>query len=110
MAHPLSHQYVHCSLRISILFLFAITAADVVPYGGLKKCPRTSAIVRIIFSFWAFEFSEDVLRNKKIIIGLNSFSNQRLIYLAPFNYTSLCIDLPIGLTAYQLLASSKNTT
>ena len=87
MAHPLSHQYVHCSYRI--------TAADVVPCGGPKKCPRTSAIVRIIFSFWAFEFSEDVLRNKKIIIGLNSFSNQRLIYLAPSNYTSLCIDYPV---------------
>ena len=30
------------------------------------------------------EISEDILRNQKTIIGLDSFSNQRLIYLALF--------------------------
>ena len=48
------------------------------------KGPRTSSIVQIIFSFWCSEISEGVLRNQKIIIGLDSFSNQRLIYLTPF--------------------------
>ena len=68
-------------------------AAGVVPCGGRKKSPRTSSIVQIIFSFWSFEISEGILRNQKIIIGLDSFSNQRLIYLAPFGlYNSLCLD------------------
>ena len=34
-----------------ILFLFATTAAGVVPCGGPKKSPRTSSIVQIIFFF-----------------------------------------------------------
>ena len=38
----------------------------------------------IIFSFWSFEISGGILRNQKFIIGLDSFSNQRLIYLALF--------------------------
>ena len=50
-------------------FLFAITAAGVVPCGGPKKSPRTSSIVQVIFSFWSFEISEDILRNQKFIIG-----------------------------------------
>ena len=49
-----------------------------------KKSPRTSSIVQITFSFWPFEISENILRNQKSIIGLDSFSNQGLIYLAPF--------------------------
>ena len=56
-------------------FLFAITAADV--------SPHTSFIVMIIFSFWSFEISEDILiiilGNQKTIIGLDTFSNQDLI-------------------------------
>ena len=36
------------------------------------------------FSFWSFEIRECILRNQKIIIGLDSFSSQDLIYLAPF--------------------------
>ena len=66
------------------LILFAITAAGVVPCGGPKKSPRTSSIVQVIFSFWSFEISEDVLRNQKFIIGKDSFSYQCLIYLVPF--------------------------
>ena len=65
-------------------FLFAMTAAGVVPCGGPKKSPRTASIVQIIFSFWSFENSEGILRNQKKIFGLDSFSNKRLIYLAPF--------------------------
>ena len=78
---------------MSVLFLFAITAAGVVPCGGPKKSPRTSSIVQILFSFWSFEIREDILRNKNNIIGLDSYSKQRSIYLAPFLInTSLCTD------------------
>ena len=62
----------------SVLFLFPITAAGVVPCGGHKKSPRTSSIVQIIFSVWSFEISEGILRNQKIIIGFDLFSKQRL--------------------------------
>ena len=65
-------------------FLFAFTAAGVVPCGGHKKSPRTSSIVQIIFSFWSFEICEDILRNQKIIIGLDTFSNQDLICMIHF--------------------------
>ena len=54
------------------------------PCGGPKKSPRTSFIVQIIFSFWSFEIREDILRSQKIVKGLDSYSNQRSIYLAPF--------------------------
>ena len=37
-----------------------------------------------IFSFWSFEISEGILRNQKSIIGLDSFTYQRLIPFAPF--------------------------
>ena len=69
---------------ISFLVSFAITAAGGVPCGGPKKSPRTSSIVQVIFSFWSFEISEDILRNQKLIIGQDSFSNQCFIYLVPF--------------------------
>ena len=61
------------ALKGSVLFLFPFTAAGVVPCGGRKKSPHTSSI---IFSFWSFEISEGILRNQKIIIGIDSFSNQ----------------------------------
>ena len=51
--------------------------------------------VQIIFSFWSFEISEDILRNQTFIIGLDSFSNQYLIYLSHFDNTSLCIDYSV---------------
>ena len=59
--------------------------------------PRTSSIVQIIFCFWSFEISEGILRNQKIIIGLDSFSNQRLTSLAPFDYDSLLIMIGISI-------------
>ena len=45
---------------------------------------KAKSIVQDIFSFWSFEIREDILRNQKIVIGLDSYSNQRSIYLAPF--------------------------
>ena len=54
------------------------------PRGGPKKSPRTSSIVQIIFSFWSFEISQGILRYQKIVIGLDSFSNQSFLYFDPF--------------------------
>ena len=56
---------------------------------------RTSSIVQIIFSFRYFEISEGILRNQKIIIGLDTFSNQHLIYIYIWPHLdniSRCID------------------
>ena len=46
--------------------------------------PRTSSIVQIKFSFWSFEISEGILKNRENVMGVDSFSNQHLIYLTPF--------------------------
>ena len=66
------------------------------PCGGPKKSHRTSSIVQIIFSFWPFEISEGIRRNQKLIIGLDSFSNQswsgNLFLIAPF--PDLCLLVP----------------
>ena len=43
---------------------------------------RTSTILQFIFHFWSFEISEHILRNKNLIIGLDSYS-RRFIYLDP---------------------------
>ena len=43
----------------NLYILFAIPAAGVVPCGGLKKSPRASSIVQIIF-FRSFEISKNV--------------------------------------------------
>ena len=50
--------------------------------------------MQIIFSFWSFEISEGILRNQKLNIGLDSFSNHRIInvYLALLDNTRLFID------------------
>ena len=77
--------YAHFSKRISVFILFAITAAGVLYCDGHKTSPRTSPIVQIMFSFWSFEISEDMLSNQKLIICLDSFSQQRLIYWAPLS-------------------------
>ena len=74
------------------VFLFAFTAAGVVPCGGRKTYPRTSTIVQFIFHFWSFEITEHILRNQNLIIGLDSYS-RRFIYLDPILiYISLWID------------------
>ena len=84
MTHPLSHNIFTALKGFMFTFLFAITAAGVVPCEGPKMFRRTSSIVQIVFYFWSFEISEEILGNQKIIIGLDSFSNQSLIYLATF--------------------------
>ena len=88
MSHMHTRGYAHCSLLLKdlSLLLFAITAAGVVPCGGPKTSPRISSIVQIIFSFWSFDVSESILKSQKLIIGLDSFSNQRL-------YICLCLDI-----------------
>ena len=65
------------------------------PCGGPKKSPRTSSIVQVIFSFWSFEISEEILRNKKLIIGQDSFSNPFLYICSKLDNTSHCIDYPV---------------
>ena len=75
-----------CSLLLKehmFVFLFAFTAAGVVQCGGRKTSPRISTIVQFIFRFWSFEISEHILRNQNLIIGLDSYSRQRFIYLDP---------------------------
>ena len=54
-------------------FLFSFTAAGVVPCGGPKKSSRTSSIVQIIFSFWSFEISDNILRNQICMLSLDAF-------------------------------------
>ena len=66
-----------------ILFLFAFAAATVVQCGGRKTSPRTSTIVQFIFYFWSFEISVNVLRNQKLLIGLDSYSRHVFNYLDP---------------------------
>ena len=70
--------------ELILWFLFAFTAAGVVPCGGRKTSPRTSTIVQFIFYFWSFEISVNILRNqKKKMIGLDSYSRQVFNYLDP---------------------------
>ena len=63
------------------LILFAFTAAGVVPCGGRKTSPRTSTIVQFIFYFCSFEISVNILRNRKLMVGLDSYSRQVFNYL-----------------------------
>ena len=48
-----------------------------------KTSPRTSAIVHFIFHFWSFEISERILRNQKLMIGLDSYSRQFIYLFGP---------------------------
>ena len=67
MAHPLSYNIFAALNGTLFQFLFAITAAGVVPCGGPKKSPRTSSIVQVIVYVWYFEISEGILRNQKLL-------------------------------------------
>ena len=58
--YPKLYNMAHLLLSLNVFtaskgsnnyILFAFTAAGVVPCGGPKKYPRTSAIVQIIFFF-----------------------------------------------------------
>ena len=75
-----------CSLLLkerTFVLLFALTAAVVVQCGGRKTYAHSSTIVQFIFHLWSFEISEHILRYQNLIIGLNSYSSQRFIYLDP---------------------------
>ena len=61
-----SNGYMYFSV---VLFFFTITAARVVPCGGSKKSPY------IIYSEdYIFLLVLGILRNKKLIIGIDAFS------------------------------------
>ena len=62
--------------------------------AALKVSPYIIHNADYIFLL-VLEIRDDILRNQKTI-GLDSFSDQRLINLAPFRYTSLCIDYPVA--------------
>ena len=64
------------------------------PCGGPKKSPRTSSIVQVIFSFWSFEISEDILRTQDLLsVKIHFLTN--VSYIWPhLDNTSLCIDYP----------------
>ena len=70
-------------------FLCAFTAAGVVQYDGRKMSPRTSTIVQFIFHFWSFEISVNILRNQKLMIGLDTNARQVFDYLDPFWFISV---------------------
>ena len=55
------------------MFLFAITAACIVPCGGPKKSPRTVSIVQIIVYFWSFEINGNILSIQKLVLCLEPF-------------------------------------
>ena len=53
--------------------------------AAVKGLPVHHPLCRLYFPFGPLiKISDGILRNQKIIIGLDSFSNQRLIYLAQF--------------------------
>ena len=62
---------------LELAFYVLTTSYSIILHG-------TSSLVQIIFSFWSFEITEGILRNQKFIIGLDSFSKQSFIHLAPF--------------------------
>ena len=69
MAHALSLL----SQELTFIFVFAITAAGVVPCGGPKTSPSTSSIVQIIFYFWSFEINGNILRIQKLVLCLEPY-------------------------------------
>ena len=74
------------ALKGSQIYFYLLILQLVLSHVAAIKSPRTSSIVQIIFSFRSFEISEDILRNQKIIIGLDTFSNQHLINLVSFGF------------------------
>ena len=65
------------SEELTFTFVFAITAAGVVPCSGPKKSPRTSFIVQIIFHVWSFEINGNIL-------GIH-YANMSVQYTAIFH-------------------------
>ena len=100
--------------ELTIIFLFVVTAAGVVPCGIPKKRPGTSSIVQFVFYFWSFEISRNILRNQKTI-GLDSYILNSFSYLSPIQiYFSHCMtsSLKFKITVYFLafFASSFRVT
>ena len=108
MAHPFLIIMFTAFKGSHFEFLFAITAAGVAQCGGLKKSHRTSSILQIIFSFWSFEIREGIRRNQKIIVGLDPFPYQRLVYLDLFGLYKSLYRLPFKnckITVFLFLAA-----
>ena len=51
--------------------------------------------IQIAFSFWSFEISGGILKNQKILNGVDSFSKQHLTFWPHLDYTSRRNDYPI---------------
>ena len=76
MAHLLALNVCFLLPKDLTFFLFAITAAGLVPCGGPKKFPRTSSIVQIIFL--------DPLISVNIFGVFQIFCTLRIIFLTVF--------------------------
>ena len=83
MTHLFSYDVLVALKGTHYLFLFAFTAAGVVPCGGRKTSPSTSTIVLFLIYFWSFEISVNIMRNQKYMIGLDPYSRQVFNYLDP---------------------------
>ena len=59
------------------------TTTGVVPCGGPKKSPRTSSIVQIIIDFWSFEINGDILRIQKLVLCLEPYILDNILFLTP---------------------------
>ena len=53
------------------LYFICFNAAGFVPCGGLKRSPRTSSIVQIIFFFRSFDISKNIQIIKILRLGLS---------------------------------------
>ena len=71
------------SKELTFILLFAITAAGVVPCGGLKKSPRSSSIVQIIFYFRSFEVNGNILMIQTLVVCLEPFILDSILFLIP---------------------------
>ena len=61
---------------------------------GPRKYPHTSAIMQIIFSFWSFEISEDILRiQNKLMVKIHLLNRSVYFYLNSV-YINLCVNSP----------------
>ena len=81
---PLLHQLSCQAWRWILKFLF---------FSALFSGKMTKRVGKSRPFQMSFEISGGILRNQKITIGLDSFSNQRLLYCIWFylDYTNLCI-------------------
>ena len=80
----------HVKMSVFIAFkgfnfyiLLTITAAGVVLCGGPKMSRRASSIVLIIFYFWSFEISGNILRILKLLWCLEPCIRQYFAFLTP---------------------------